>query len=176
MPTVMTHAVVPLAIGLALGRRRVPSPLLVAGVAAAMLPDADVIAFRLGIPYADAFGHRGASHALFSAACVGLLGALVARWLKTTSVVAFAFLFVAVASHGVFDMLTDGGLGVALLWPWSDERFFAAARPIAVSPIGREFLSERGLAVLGSELLWVWLPCLLLAFALRRAIYCRSRR
>lgn len=141
-----------------------------------MLPDADVVAFRLGIPYADAFGHRGATHALFSAACLALLGALAAPRLKTTPVVAFAFLFVAAASHGLLDTLTDGGLGVALLWPWSDERFFAPARPIAVSPIGRNFLSERGLAVLGSEILWVWLPGLLLAFGLRSTISGRSGR
>jgi hypothetical protein len=37
-------------------------------------------------------------------------------------------------------------------------------RPIEVSPIGvRQFFSERGLTVLASEMLWVWLPSAVLA-------------
>lgn len=56
-------------------------------------------------------------------------------------------------SHGLLDTLTTGGKGVALLWPFSDERFFAPLQFIRVSPIGvGRFLSERGLAVLLSEL------------------------
>ena len=46
-----------------------------------------------------------------------------------------------VASHGLLDALTDGGLGAALLWPFSDERFFAPWRPLPVAPIGARFWS-----------------------------------
>ena len=81
---------------------------------------------------------------------------------------ATAFLFVSMASHGVLDAFTDGGLGVAFLWPWSAERFFAPApwRVIEVSPIGlTAFLSRAG-DVLASEARWVGLPALLLGLGL----------
>ena len=38
------------------------------------LPDADVIGFRFGISYADAFGHRGFSHSLAFALLMGCAG------------------------------------------------------------------------------------------------------
>ena len=55
-------------------------------------------------------------------------------------------------SHGLLDALTSGGLGVALLWPISDARFFAPWRPIPVARIGAAFLSSRGLRVALTEL------------------------
>jgi inner membrane protein len=60
-------------------------------------------------------------------------------------------------------MLTDGGLGVAIAWPLSERRYFFPWRPIHVSPIGMRFFSAHSWAVIGSELLWVWLPASLLA-------------
>ena len=63
---------------------------------------------------------------------------------------------------GVIDALTNGGLGVAWLWPWSEQRFFFPTHPIAVSPFINGFFSERGLTVLASEARWVWLPCAVL--------------
>ncbi|SFK42495.1 metal-dependent hydrolase [Lysobacter sp. cf310] len=163
MPTVISHAVVPLALGWALGPRRIDRRLLVAGALAAMLPDADVVAFKLGIAYADDFGHRGASHSFVFAAAVGALAALASRWLRTPPLWAALWLAACVASHPVLDAFTDGGLGVALWWPWSDARIFAPWRPIEVSPIGAGFFSLRGLHVLWSEIQWVWLPTLLSA-------------
>jgi len=77
MPSIITHAAVPLALWCAADRGRIPAWLLAAGVVAAMLPDADVLAFALHIPYADAFGHRGASHSLLFA---GVLAALAAAF------------------------------------------------------------------------------------------------
>ncbi len=170
MPTVMTHALLPLALGLAIGRNTISPRVIVAGMALAMLPDADVIGFKLGIDYADQWGHRGASHSLFAAALVAgvatkLLGPV--QWGK-----AFLFLFLSMASHGLLDGLTNGGLGAALFWPFDDARIHAPFAPVAVSPIGLSgFLSARGLAVLASEMKWVWAPVLLLAgliFAFRR--------
>ena len=75
MPTVFTHPAVPLAIGLGLGRNIIPSRLIVAGIAVAVLPDIDVLAFRFGISYAAGIGHRGLSHSLVFAATLALLGA-----------------------------------------------------------------------------------------------------
>lgn len=174
MPTVLTHAAIPLALGLGLGRRIVPRRLLAAGIVAAALPDLDVVTFHLGIPYAADLGHRGFSHSLAVAAVVGLAGAAGHRALGAGFGRAFLFLFAATVSHGVLDAFTDGGLGVAFLWPWSGERYWAPAamRVVEVSPISvRRFLSAGGMAVLGSELRWIWLPALvvgLILMALRR--------
>ncbi|MFC3532706.1 metal-dependent hydrolase [Vogesella facilis] len=163
MPSILSHPAVPLAIGLGLGSRIIPRPLLLAGVLLSILPDLDVLAFRLGIPYGDAFGHRGFSHALFTSALLALLLGWYCRRHAANAWLAAGYQFVAMASHGLLDTLTTGGKGVALLWPFSDQRFFAPLQFIRVSPIGvGRFLSERGLAVLISELQWVWLPAIAL--------------
>jgi len=140
-----------IAVGLAAGRLYKGRPVLLAAMgfsALSMLPDADVIAFALDIPYSDPFGHRGASHSLAFAAGMGVLIGLVSRRLRLGLLVA-----AVVASHPLLDALTDGGLGVALLWPWDDARMFAPWRPIPVSPIGASFVSARGLSVMLAELL-----------------------
>ena len=166
MPTIFTHAVLPLAAGLALGRRTLSPRLVAAGMFATIAPDFDSVAFKLGIAYADQFGHRGASHSIAFALALGLLAAIAAPWLRTTRLKAFVFIAACTASHPLLDAFTDGGLGVALLWPWSHERIFAPWRPIEVSPIGTGFFSLRGLEVLWSELKWVVLPAFVLAMPL----------
>lgn len=158
MPTILTHAAIPLALYVAGARGRIPPRMLAAGLVAAMLPDADVVAFALHVPYADAFGHRGASHSLLFAALVAVVGAFCAKPLHGDPLQAAAWLFVCTASHPLLDAMTSGGLGVALAWPWSDARWFAPWRPIRVSPIGAGFFSARGVETLLSELRWVWLP------------------
>jgi len=169
MPTVFSHGAVPLALGLGLGRAAIPRRLLAAGVAAAVLPDLDVVTFHFGIPYSADLGHRGFSHSLLFAVLIGLAGAAGHRLLGAGFARAFLFLFVATASHGVLDAFTNGGLGVAFLWPWSGERFWApdGLRVIEASPIsvGR-FLSARGLIVLGSELCWIWPPAVAIGLIL----------
>jgi inner membrane protein len=98
------------------------------------------------------------------AACIGLLGALCCRLLDSGPLKAGLWIGLATASHSVLDAMTDGGLGVAWFWPWSQQRYFLPFHPIEVSPIGlSRFLSARGLEVLISEARWVWLPCLLVA-------------
>ena len=177
MPTVFSHPAVPLALGIGLGPRIVPPRLLAAGVLAAALPDLDVIAFSWSVPYGSGLGHRGFSHSLFAAAAVALAGVALSRRLQAGAGRTVLFLFVAMASHGILDAFTDGGQGVALLWPASAERFFAPAalRVIEVSPIGlTRFLSARGITVLESELRWIWLPALALGLILigaRRACF-----
>lgn len=161
MPTILTHTAVPLAIGFGLGRKMISTPLLVCGVIGSALPDLDVIAFRMGIPYAAEFGHRGFSHSLLFAFLVAVLGACLFRLLQTGFSRSFLFLFATVSSHGLLDTLTNGGLGIALLWPWSEHRYFMPFHPIEVAPLGlSRFLSERGLSVLKSELYWVCVPAM----------------
>jgi inner membrane protein len=164
MPTIFTHAVVPIAAAILLGRKSVSVPLIVVGIVAAMAPDADVIAFQLGIEYAHELGHRGASHSIVFALFLGLIAMAFHKPLKVGKLLAFSFVSVCAASHGFLDMFTNGGLGVAYYWPWSSERHFFAMRPIEVSPIGvSRFFSARGAKVILSELMWVWAPLLLLS-------------
>ena len=131
--------------------------------ALAMLPDADVVAFAFGIPYASEFGHRGASHAIVTALIVGALVGYV--FMRTKSGALLGAL--AMVSHGLFDTLTTGGEGIALLWPFTNERFFAPWRPIPVAPIGLGFLSARGLYCAAVELA-LFAPFLVVAFIARR--------
>ena len=159
MPTIISHAVVPLAIGLGLGSNIISRRLIVAGMIASIAPDFDVIAFKIGLAYGHAWGHRGATHSFAFALALGLFAALLARQLRTKPLSAFIWISMAAASHGLLDMLTNGGLGVAIEWPFSDVRHFFETRPIQVSPLTLERLfSERGIAVMRSELIWVWLP------------------
>lgn len=169
MPTILTHAVLPLAVAWGLGPMRISPKLAFAGAVAAMLPDADVIGFAMGVPYETAWGHRGASHSLALALICGLVAAGLTGKLQSTPRATFLFVGGAMASHGLTDMLTDGGHGIAIFWPFSDQRFFWPFRPIEVSPIGlTRFLGPRGLDVLMSELVWLVLPTLIMVLALRK--------
>lgn len=165
MPTIFTHAAVPLMLGAALGRRRIPRRLLMAGAVAAMLPDADVLAFRLGIPYAHDLGHRGATHSIAFALACGLLAMVLHRSLRAPPWLALGFVFLSGLSHALLDALTNGGLGVALYWPFDHRRIFFDWRPIEVSPIGADFFSMRGWHTMTSELQCVWLPAAVLALS-----------
>lgn len=163
MTTLISHPLPILALGLALGSRVIGPRLLLVGALFTCLPDADMLAFKLGIAYGEALGHRGASHSLAFAAACGLLAALACRWLQAGPLKAGLWIALATASHSLLDALTNGGLGVAWFWPWNEQRHFLPWRPIQVSPFINGFFSARGLAVLASEARWVWLPCLGLA-------------
>lgn len=132
-----------------------------------IFPDADVVAFRFGISYGEMLGHRGLTHSLLFAALLSIAASSAfsgERWRSSRLRIAL-FLLVVTASHGVLDAFTNGGLGIAFLAPFSDERLFFPVRPIEVSPIGTAFFSLRGWRVLESEMLWVWVPALVLAAA-----------
>lgn len=167
MPTILTHPAVPLAIGLGLGSKIIPKRLLVAGVVASILPDLDVLSYQFGIHYTSVYSHRGFTHSIEVALSIAMLAAFAARHLKATATSAFLFVFAAIVSHGVLDSFTNGGSAIAFLWPFSDERFFAPYRFIEVSPIGiAPLFSARGVKVLVSELLWVWMPAVICGFLL----------
>lgn len=148
MPTILTHPAPAL---LRTWFPSLPTRVVVAAVIGSMLPDADVLAFALRIPYGSLFGHRGFTHSIFFAAVVSLLLTLVMRPPRFAP--AFAFIFACTMSHALLDAMTNGGMGVAFFSPFSNRRYFLPWTPIRVSPIGR--LSLR---VLMSELRWVWLP------------------
>ena len=163
-------------------RNRVPRRFALLGAFAAVIPDFDVVGFRFGIEYADLLGHRGLSHSLpFAAMFAAAMVAISWRSLPHRArMPTWLYLALAIASHGVFDAFTDGGLGVALLAPFSSERFFFPWQPIEVSPLGlSRIFSARGVEVLTSELLWVGVPALgvaLLGLAITRSPTSRSLR
>jgi inner membrane protein len=166
MPTIISHAAVPLAIGIGLGQRRIPAPLLAMGVVASMLPDADVLLFRLGATYDTAWAHRGFSHSLGFAVLLGVLAAALFRK-SVIPPIAFAFVSFAAASHGLLDMMTNGGHGVAILWPLTGQRYFFDWRPIQVSPLAASRFITRAARIAVTEVIWIWVPAVIVALALR---------
>ncbi len=166
MASLITHPFVPFSIGVALGRSTIPLRLLFLGMMFSMLPDADVVAFRFGIPYEHMLGHRGISHSLLCAAVLAALAALIPSFREMRGRV-FWFLFFAMASHGVLDAMTTGGRGVGFFIPFTGERYFFPLHPVRVSPLSvKGFFTERGIAILYSEFTWVWLPCAVAALAI----------
>jgi inner membrane protein len=161
MPTIVTHGFVAAALGKGLTAGRVPARFWFLSVLCSILPDVDVLGFRLGIRYQDMLGHRGLSHSLVFAIFLSLIVTLLAfpqvrqKW---TRFLLFSYFFTVTASHGVLDAMTDGGLGIAFFAPFDNTRYFFPFRPIKVSPIGLAFLSARGLDVAWSEFLWVCIP------------------
>ena len=160
MPTIITHAVVGAGIGAILTRfRRLPPLFWVLCAGLSMLPDLDVVAFWLRIPFTSVWGHRGLSHSLVAAAAAAaIVAAIVRRRIPLSPRLLATCFFVSMASHGLLDALTDGGPGVAFLAPFDTTRYFFPARPVVVSPIGLAFFSRWGLRVIESELRWIWLP------------------
>lgn len=164
MPSIIAHTAVPIAIACAAGTNKVPPRLLVVAMAASILPDADVIGFSLGVPYAHVFGHRGFFHSPLFALLASLFAALAWRKLGSSYRSVFAVLFLSLLSHGLLDAATSGGLGIAFLSPISNNRYFLPWHPIAVSPIGvSRFFSSWGIRVIRSEFIWIWVPCLIIS-------------
>ena len=161
MPTIFSHAVFAAVTGKAFLKKPVSGWFWLLTAGCAMIPDADVLGYSLGVARGGMFSHRGFTHSIMFAILFGIFTAFIARrFLKTPlSFAALAIFFsLATLSHPLLDMLTNGGSGVALFAPFSGERFASPWRPIEVSPIGLRFFSDRGVVVILSELLWVWLP------------------
>ncbi|MEE8524136.1 MAG: metal-dependent hydrolase [Thermoanaerobaculia bacterium] len=163
MASAFTHFAVGAACALPLSAsenaRRVIRPAAVA-VAAGLLsvaPDLDVLLMSV-VPYLHFFGHRGFFHSPFFLAGLSMILAAVPfaflRDFKLGQWLALAAVFgVAAVSHPLLDSMTDGGRGVMLLYPFSEERIFLPWRPIPVSPLGvSRFFSLRGLRILLAEL------------------------
>jgi inner membrane protein len=167
MPSVPSHVVAALGIGACFYKPEIPKRIWVIAAVCSVMPDLDVIGFRFGIRYGDFWGHRGFAHSLLFAALLALVVVVLGFRHGVTGIHALTlslYFFLATASHGLLDAMTDGGLGVALFSPFNNRRYFLPWTPIRVSPIGMgRFFSARGLAVLQSEFLWVWIPAILLA-------------
>ncbi len=159
MPTLITHALV----GGAAAQAAKPGwqkwRFATAAVVCSVLPDLDVVGFRLGIHYGDLWGHRGMMHSLVFAILVGgAIGLCFGdSWRERGK--SAAFFSSVIALHDILDAFTSGGLGIAFFAPFSNQRYFFPWTPIRVSPIGlRRFLSPRGVLVMWNEIRWVWIP------------------
>jgi len=143
--------------------------LMLASILLPILPDADAL-FTPWIPYAHPLGHRGFTHSLLFAALVGAgAAALAVRGKWGDSYPKLAIFFAAItASHGLFDAMTSGGLGVAFFAPFDNTRYFLPWRPILVSPMSAAgLMTGRGLRVIRWEFALFWL------FAIAAALWDR---
>jgi len=174
MASVISHAVFASSLGaVGLPRTRVPARYWVAVAVIAALPDLDVVVYPLGLNAPHILGHRGLTHSVpFAAVFAALVVRLLFRDVQWRPVWTrlWLVLFVAMASHGVLDAMTNGGQGVAFFAPFSATRWHFPWRPILVSPIGvGAFVSRYGLQVLQNEIVWLWMPAALLALVARAA-------
>jgi inner membrane protein len=163
MASAISHPAAVLALRPWLGEAVSGPRAVVLAAVCSIAPDADAIGFWMGIPYGSPLGHRGLTHSV--AFALALAAAVVAMGFRRARprFALFGLLFLCTASHGLFDAMTDGGLGVAFWAPFDNSRYFLPWRPIHVSPFGpAEFLGERGLKILGSEVVAIWIPCLAL--------------
>lgn len=176
MASAFAHAIASVAIGKITLIKNTNWKFWLLGAFCAIIPDADALGFKLGVPYESFWGHRGFTHSFVFAALLAVTVNVVfyreekintGKWWAL-----FLFFFLATASHPILDAMTTGGLGVAFFSPFDNTRYFFPFRPIKVSPIGiAAFFSEWGWRVIKSELVWVGIPSLLLialAAALRR--------
>ena len=169
MASVFGHIVASTALGRSFFPRRADAGVLLLGAISAFLPDADVLAFHFGIPYESVWGHRGWTHsAAFALAWGWLVACLFYRRQPGFQALGWYFTL-ATLSHPLLDMCTNGGRGVALFFPFDNERLFFPWRPILVSPLGvSNFFSPWGRRVLESECVYVLVPGVLL-WALSKA-------
>jgi inner membrane protein len=162
-----------IAIGVATARRITPADhpsetlqtRMVILATLAFLPDIDFFFHDLD-PAAVFLDHRGATHSLVFALCIGILATIVLVASGRPRPLEWGVLATAVvASHGLLDAFGNSTLGVELLWPFSDARFLAPwhVLPNPTFPL----FSRGGLSILMLEFV-VFLPLWLYAFLPRR--------
>lgn len=168
MPMTTTHALLPVAVAIAFCNRPFPWRLIIVAAAASAAPDVDgLFKHFLGVMPNSIWNHRGATHSLFVALAAGGLAVPFHRWLGVRPLSAGVLVALAMASHGLLDMMTDSGLAVAYLWPVSSVRLFADWRPLHSTPVHLTHLASLLSARLLSEVRQLIAPLFLAAFAIR---------
>lgn len=144
MASAITHFIVGAALTLPASQSRTLARVLpqwaipVSCGAMAVFPDFNALTMRMfDIPYQSFWGHRGFFHSpFFLILFCAIVAALVARRAGRRAVLPLAALWqFAAVTHPLMDMLTDGGAGVMLLFPFSEARLFFPWRPIHASPL-----------------------------------------
>jgi len=180
MPMTVTHALVPLVTAVSFGKRPLPWRLVIAAMIAATLPDLDAIwKHFLHLGSGSIYSHRGAAHSLFAALLVGAILSIFCKWFRVQRLTAAVVIAASTASHGLLDMMTDGGEGVAYLWPVTSVRLFADWRPLHSTQVHRAHFVGEALLRIRSEIWQLVLPMtaiMLLAVAGRAAVRAVRRK
>jgi inner membrane protein len=168
VPTIISHTVVAVAAGKAFAPKNAPTHFWLLSIVCSIIPDADVIGLYFGVPYGHFLGHRGFFHSPFFSVLLSIF--IVGVFFNNEVIFSKQWFFYLIffsllsTSHGILDAFTNGGLGIALLSPFDNTRYFFPWTPIIVSPLGiKGLLSNWGMMAIKSELLWIWLPSFLVA-------------
>jgi inner membrane protein len=155
MATVYTHAMVGVSLAYLCTRRRTR---WVYWLVAALLPviaDLDTLMLAPSISVRD---HRGFTHSLAFSLALGLTTTIVLGWYLRMGFWRLVVLFsVIAASHGILDLFTTAGNGVALWWPISDVRI-GPWGPIPVADLALDWPNPNRSRAVRAELLYIWLP------------------
>lgn len=167
MASIFGHALAAYTIGKISNVKVHPTKLSLLAIFCAVIPDADVIMFNFGYPYAHPLGHRGFSHSILFAFLLAFLVRILfynkVKWFSKTGILLFIVFLLSTLSHSLLDALTTGGLGVGFFIPFENTRYFLPWRPIMVSPLGvSNFFSEWGWRVIKSEAFYIGIPSFLL--------------
>ena len=157
MPTIVTHAAVPLCLGLGFGSRIIPPRLLLAGLPSPCCPMPTCSPLNWGRLRPCLWPPRLYPLPVVCL-CPAHVGHAVSSPVKGQRRYRLVILLISLLSHSLLDSLTTGGKGLA----GSGRGVTSASSPLAGDP-GRPFkleayLTARGEAVILSELYWVWLP------------------
>jgi len=149
----VSHALLGVASGLSVMPRNTKIAAL-AGLAGALLPDADVLISSAGDPLLNVEYHRHFSHALI-AAPVGALIAAGVLWLALRRRAAFGMLYWPALAGFINAILLDActSYGTRLLWPFTDTRF-AWSVVAVVDPVPTLILLAGVVLALKSGLAW----------------------
>ncbi len=163
MATVFTHGLTAVTIGKSFIRKKQSPVFWGSLVLCSLLPDIDIVGSKFGIAYGDFWGHHGFTHSLCFAVIVGFfiglvfyrrLGIASPEWWKYV-----ALYSTVTASHGVFDAMTNGGLGIAFFAPFDNSRYFLPWTPVQVTRVGfYDFFSHKGFRILMSEGIFILAP------------------
>lgn len=172
MASIISHAAAGAALSIAFAPNSAPGRYWPIAIAAAILPDADSLLYYFRVSDYPTLSHRGFFHSPFLGLIISFL--LMVLFFRDEALFSgcrfryFLVFFLAWASHGFLDALTNGGRGVAFLSPFSSKRYFLPWTPIQVSPMRiKSFFTVRGWAVFRNELVWIWLPGLALVLLSR---------
>ena len=120
MATIFTHPAVALGLTPWLNFQEKKRQIVFIAIILTILPDIDVVGFRLGIPYLHLFGHRGFTHSItFSVIISFMMAWFIVRNSNLKLKPIWFYFFLSTLSHGFLDALTNGGYGIAFFSPFS---------------------------------------------------------
>jgi inner membrane protein len=148
------HLAVGAAVGALYSRQTGSNPRasIAAFAALALAPDLDLVTGLLGVPPDTPLAHRGISHSLAAAFGLGAMLALLVRGDLVRRLIPGVFCFLALASHGLLDTMSERGGGPMLLWPISSAGFEFVWRPIPGVETAAHYLTFDAIPTLMVEL------------------------